>query len=448
MAVVNSESGLMHQLYEAGRSIDQMRRLVRSIYSDARSRAGDGHSPSDIHAEMKARMIEVEDLADIVAADVTALNFQFQSSYDAAKQGGPNQLQIITDAYYDDAGNYSAHSVIQPKFEGVSWYHASDPAFKADDIIKIENSEDASNDGTYTVDDVANVAPSAINHVANGDFADGDYTGSDLVTNGDFTTNLDGWNGLNWVWDAGDGGKALHTPGSGHDERLTSASTMLVIGKVYRIQYTVRDRTAGTVTPLCGTTLGQACDTNGTFTEWIRCAGNTFLWFEPSEFFDGSLDDISCHEAKWHLGAGGYFKTGDSTPTDLWVAASGVNASKAPGAAADLTQYYDSMVTGPTAAALYHLIFTVTVNAGALTAKIASDTDTHLTVTASGTYNLVCRVSDLHGVIFSADSLFDGSIDNVYLFPFRGICLRAILGADNNDDESMRITLYQREETP
>lgn len=443
MAVVNSESGLMRQLYEAGRSIAQMRRLVRSIYGDARSRVEDGYSPSDIQVEMKARMDEVEDLADIVAADVTALSFQFQSSYDAAKQGGSNQLQIITDAYYDGAGSYSAHSVIQPKFEGVSWYHATDTAFKADDIIKIENSEDASNDGTYTVDDVANVAPSAINHVANGDFADGDYTGSDLVTDGHFTTDLGTWTGLNWAWDAGDGGKALHTAAPGNVQPLTKAA-IVVVGKVYRVQYTVRDWTAGTVTPACGSTSGQACGANGTFTEWILCAGNTDLTFTPTETFDGSLDDISCYEAKWHLGAGGYFKTGDPTPTDLWVAASGTNASKAAGTAADLTQYHGSMVTGPTTAALYHLIFTVTMTAGTLTAKIASDTDTHLAVSASGTYNLVCRVSASHGVVFSAGATFAGSIDDVYLFPFRGICLRAILGADNNDDESMKITLYQR----
>lgn len=108
-----------------------------------------------------------------------------------------------------------------------------------------------------------------------------------LVTNGTFDANINGWTGTNWA--ASDpAGCAEHTAGS--TAALTQVIT-LQAGKSYRLTYDVVSRTAGSITPAVGGTSGTTVSTNGTFTELIVAAGND-ITFTPTSAFDGCIDNV------------------------------------------------------------------------------------------------------------------------------------------------------------
>lgn len=123
--------------------------------------------------------------------------------------------------------------------------------------------------------------------------------GPNMVINGTFTGNADGWTlgsgwsyGTNKVTHAAAGGTATVTP--------TPALT-IVTSTLYEVTYTVSGVTAGSVTMQIGGTNGSARSTNGTFTEVITTVSTANLTFTPTTDFDGSIDDISVrYAANWN----------------------------------------------------------------------------------------------------------------------------------------------------
>jgi hypothetical protein len=121
--------------------------------------------------------------------------------------------------------------------------------------------------------------------------------GSELVTNGDFTSNLSGWtdSGATWSWVTG---SAKHTSGSisNLSQNVTVTST-----NTYLIDFTISGRTSGNVTITLGAvTLVD----NGATTTWsgngtnkrtlvAAASGSVALTIVPSSTFDGSIDNIS-----------------------------------------------------------------------------------------------------------------------------------------------------------
>lgn len=95
------------------------------------------------------------------------------------------------------------------------------------------------------------------------------------------------WSGTDW---AGTGlGPYLHTPGTA----VSLYEDNLTIGLLYRTQYTISGRTAGTLTQYAGTTAGTTQSADGTYTEDLVCAGNVNHSFLPSADFDGSVTIVS-----------------------------------------------------------------------------------------------------------------------------------------------------------
>jgi len=119
-----------------------------------------------------------------------------------------------------------------------------------------------------------------------------DTVGANLVTNGDFPTDLTGWTGTNWAQAAT---KALHT--AGNVAALTQ-SIAVTSGAKYQVIFTVSGRTAGTITAAIGAAAGSARSADGTYCEYITAlaTGSIALTFTPSSPFDGNLDDISVKE--------------------------------------------------------------------------------------------------------------------------------------------------------
>ena len=119
-----------------------------------------------------------------------------------------------------------------------------------------------------------------------------DVYATERVTNGDFAVGT-GWTlGTGWTIA---GGLGVAAAGSASD---ISQAGILVVGRSYKITYTVSGRTAGTITAKAGTGgTGVARSTNATFTEDITCDGDTTLYFSKSSTFDGDIDDVSVVES-------------------------------------------------------------------------------------------------------------------------------------------------------
>lgn len=114
---------------------------------------------------------------------------------------------------------------------------------------------------------------------------------SELVTNGDFSSDSDWTKGTGWTIS---GGTATHGTGSESDIEQTVSITEDVY---YRVEFDVSNRTAGSLTPKVGGTSGTAVTSNTTDEkETIRAGSGSLLEFTATSDFDGDLDNVSLKE--------------------------------------------------------------------------------------------------------------------------------------------------------
>ena len=124
--------------------------------------------------------------------------------------------------------------------------------------------------------------------------------GSELVTNGTFTTDLTGWTGeaaSAWRWQSG---TADHNEASSDTTALAQNITV-TSGKTYQVEFTLAGRSAGSVTVTLGsvTLVNQgattAFSTSGTYQRSLvaGATGSVALSFTPTTTFDGNLDNIT-----------------------------------------------------------------------------------------------------------------------------------------------------------
>ncbi len=121
--------------------------------------------------------------------------------------------------------------------------------------------------------------------------------GSDLVTNGAFTSDLSGWtdSGSSWSWVAG---VAQHTPGSAS---TLSQNVTVTSGNTYQITIVISGRSAGSVSftlgsvPMVDYSTTSAWSANGTFRRTLvaTASGSVTLTITPTTAFDGAIDSIS-----------------------------------------------------------------------------------------------------------------------------------------------------------
>lgn len=119
-------------------------------------------------------------------------------------------------------------------------------------------------------------------------------TGSELVSNGDFSASLSGWtdSGSSWSWSSG---AALHTPGA-----VSTLSTTITVssGSTYQVSFGISGRTAGSVSLAIGSVSAVQYGTVTTFTSSATRTvvaaenGSVALTVTPSSDFDGRIDDI------------------------------------------------------------------------------------------------------------------------------------------------------------
>jgi hypothetical protein len=119
--------------------------------------------------------------------------------------------------------------------------------------------------------------------------------GAELITNGDFATNLAGWtdSGASWSWSAG---TALHTAGS--STTLSQAETV-TNGATYQIGITITGRTAGSIAVSLGAVSvigsGTATAFTATFTRTLVAdtTGSVNLVITPTSDFNGAIDNVT-----------------------------------------------------------------------------------------------------------------------------------------------------------
>jgi hypothetical protein len=171
------------------------------------------------------------------------------------------------------------------------------------------------------------------NRVANGNFAqigneevtNGDFSqiGSEEVTNGDFATDSSwvkqtGWSIANGLASS-DGSQSL--PESIYQNGVT------VVGKIYKITYTIVSRTSGSVRAMAGTLGGTYQSTPNTYIEYLTATGNVSIGIQANADFVGSIDNVSVKEvgqdwtfgATWSMGDGvANFEGSGSSTTSLY----------------------------------------------------------------------------------------------------------------------------------
>jgi hypothetical protein len=114
-------------------------------------------------------------------------------------------------------------------------------------------------------------------------------TGRDVVINGDFASDT--------IWVKGDaaitigGGTASWSGAQAGNADLTQ-SGIVANGRTWEVVFTVSGRTAGTITPICGTQAGTARSTDDTFTETITANGADLI-FRGDVDFDGNIDNVT-----------------------------------------------------------------------------------------------------------------------------------------------------------
>ena len=131
-----------------------------------------------------------------------------------------------------------------------------------------------------------------------------DTVGSELVTNGGFTSDTGWTKGTGWSYSSPNQ-NMVHTPGN-------SASLTQNVGAVantlYACTFYITGRTAGIVAPKIGGTSGQFISGNTSSTQYLLAATNDDLEIVPDTYFDGSVDNVSVKQVIAGRFSGTYVK--------------------------------------------------------------------------------------------------------------------------------------------
>jgi hypothetical protein len=120
--------------------------------------------------------------------------------------------------------------------------------------------------------------------------------GDEEVTNGDFATDSDWIKGTGWIIS---GGKA-NCDGSANFSDLTQNNTGIVIGKNYKITYTVSDYVSGSFKFIMNNNTASSSErnANGIYTDHISALSQAYSFRTQSSGFTGSIDNVSVKEVR------------------------------------------------------------------------------------------------------------------------------------------------------
>ena len=230
--------------------------------------------------------------------------------------------------------------------------------------------------------------------------------GAEKVTNGSFNTDT------NWIYDKG-------WTYSSVNKNVTHVSGVLPLsqnitftaGLLYNIIFTISGRTTGSVVVSLGGNNSSAIANNDTQNiELIAGTGN-YLYFIPTQEFNGTIDNIFVKLSVSDLVINGDFSSGSS-----WTFGSGGSTgwSIGRGAVSHVEQYtYLTQNITLTNSVSYSVSFNLTITAGSITPCLGGTNGTTYTTAGFKTADIMAGTSDY--LRFKASADFAGSIDNVSL---------------------------------
>ncbi len=131
--------------------------------------------------------------------------------------------------------------------------------------------------------------------IVNGNNA-GATLATDIVVNGTFTGNATGWTlgggggAPDWAYASN---TVTHGNGGGTTALQPSAALTVTVGTVYKVQFTISNYVAGTVTAGIGGVSGSAAGANGTYNYTLTATTTGNLLLTPTTTLDATLDTIS-----------------------------------------------------------------------------------------------------------------------------------------------------------
>ena len=202
-----------------------------------------------------------------------------------SNDGGLYRFRLLDGSYFDLGSGNSAefetitsyHTATSTAFTilATSWYTNGTANFDISNITIIEISTDTN-------------LP-RINYEG---FSYQDALGSELVVNGDFATDTDWLKGTGWTISGGTANAAIPVASG-----LTAIVGALTIGTTYKLTYTISNYSAGNIVIQAGwQSSGTSRSANGTYTEYLVCAGDTKVAFLGTSSFTGSIDNVSVKE--------------------------------------------------------------------------------------------------------------------------------------------------------
>ena len=259
--------------------------------------------------------------------------------------------------------------------------------------------------------------------VQNGNF---EQIGSELVTNGGFDTDSNwvkqtGWSIANGLASS-DGSQSL--PESIYQNGVT------VVGKIYKITYTIVSRTSGSVRPSAGTLGGTYQSTPNTYIEYLTATGNVSIGIQANADFIGSIDNVSVKEVgqNWTLGTGWSIGEGKAISDGTQTAYSTI---KQIGAAPINTNY--------------KMVFTADITSGSIEPSVGGS-NSQGQISASGTYTFytITSIGD-NNLYFGASADFVGSITNISLIEITDDTDLPRINYTNFDYENGEVVPYSGE---
>lgn len=168
---------------------------------------------------------------------------------------------------------------------------------------------------------------------------DGNFNalGTEEIVNGTFTGNANGWTlGTGWAYNVNNVRKTAGV--ASNISQILSNPT--VANAVYRVDFTIANRTAGTITATLYSgpnVSGAVVSTNATHTQYIKTTGSCIGFsLTASSTFDGDIDSISVKRItaswdfgdEWFISAGGFAAiTNSLTNTSFLQVIGAINAT-------------------------------------------------------------------------------------------------------------------------
>lgn len=213
-------------------------------------------------------------------------------------------------------------------------------------------------------------------------------TGSELVVNGGFDTNLSGWGqtgGSAWSWESG---KAKLT-GDGSAQDLFHQSTILTIGRWYRVSFDVSS-TGGSI-GVTNTGVVIASGSSGTVTTEFQATAGYLGFKRVSGTVTGTIDNISVKELTSISAATMYQDSAGATPVTAVGQPVGLMLDKRLGAVRGAELWSDASVSFNSESS----------RVGANTYRIYSSAGVDSSVSVSG----VTTIGNWYEVAFNVDSV-------------------------------------------